>query len=178
MNQANANAVAGALSRQLDKRNIPQSKLGMLMRQGAVESSGFTSPEFSGDNNATGMKFFGQKQATQGRAVPASEYVPGAKYGNYYAHYDNLDLWAEDYLNTVTKKGNPLTANSLEEFATKLKAQGYFQAPLADYIAALKSWEGTFKKWLPSIKSAKGIEVSLLTVLFISFIIIILINHG
>jgi hypothetical protein len=146
------------------------------MRQLAVETAGFTSKVNNVDNNLSGVKFFGQKQATQGLPVPKSEYVPGNKYGNFYAHYNNYDLWAEDYLNILTKKSNPLGADNLTDFAMRLKANDYFQSTLPDYIKALKSWEGTFAKWLPSIVSSKGAKVSLLTIALIAIVFFTIIN--
>lgn len=165
MNKAAAETAAQVLARELKRRNLPATKLPLLMHQLAVETAGFTSGLVS-DNNLSGIKFFGQKQATQGRPVPKSEFVKGAKFGNYYAKYDTLQQWAEDYINVLQKHGHSLDASSLEDFAARLKNAGYFQAKLEDYIKALKSWSATFSKYLPSIK-LNGANISIIAIIAI-----------
>lgn len=174
MNTQTAQIAAQAVSAELKRRNLPVSKLPLVMHQLAVESAGFTSNISANDNNFSGIKYFGQKQAVKGAPVPNSEYIKGAKFGNFYAKYDTVNQWAEDYLNVLQKFGNPLDANTLEDFATRLKngnnGRSYFQATLPDYIKALKSWTGTFAKYLPEIKVSAG-TVSIVAVIALVVII-------
>jgi hypothetical protein len=170
MNVQAATLAATALNREMNARNISSGKLPWVMQQAAGETSGFTSAEYTEDNNLSGIKWFGQALATQGRPVPNSEFKPGKKYGNHYAHYASIELWAKDYLNTLQKHGNPLQANNIEEFAAILKENGYYQATEADYLKMLKSWAETFKKHLSSFADDHGGIVGLVCILVLIFV--------
>lgn len=180
MNTQRAQEAGNAISRELKRRNLPQSKLPLIMHQLAVETAGFDSLLAVSDNNYSGVKFFGQKQARQGRPVPRSEYVKGAKFGNFYAKYDSIGQWAEDYLN-ILQRFKALDAETIEDFATRLKngpgGRSYFQSTLSDYIAALKSWGNTFRKRLPSL-TTDGQTISLIAAIAVFVVIILIIKNS
>lgn len=140
---------------QILKENNQLNKLGLVLLQMAHESGGFTSHVQSTNNNFTGIKFANQEGATKGVLSPE---------GDYYANFSTPYYWAKSYYHELTKKSNPLGATSIEDFAKRLKDNGYFTASLADYTAALKSWVNTINKKL-------GISVTFGATLLIAFIV-------
>lgn len=140
MNNEKAQQAEKALRKAFAERNLPLSKLPWVMAQVAHETGGFTS-RVSSTNNLSGIK-----------------YVPGNKFGavkgilspegDYYAAYPSYDNWARQYLYEITKKINPLAADTIEGFVSRLKQNGYFGATESSYLAALKSWKNTITKFL------------------------------
>lgn len=100
-----------------------------ILAQARVESANFTSPLYKRSFNAFGMK----------NAIYRFQYgysVPG----DPYRHYANLLESIQDFEAYLKSQGYPVTVSSVEAYAGNLKRLGYFEAPLGDYITALKSW--------------------------------------
>ncbi len=74
--------------------------------------------------NYSGIKFANQNGATKGP--------------NGYAVFRTIDDWAKAYAHELTKGKNPAGATSLEDFAARLKANGYYEDSLANYTMGLK----------------------------------------
>jgi hypothetical protein len=165
MNTSNAQAAKKALSNELTKRGIPLGYLAFTMPQLAVETGGFES-RASKVNNLSGMVFVGQAGAyNSGIQKPKGE-----KKGTY-AGYKSLDLWAADYVKTLIKMG-AFAARSLDEYATILKAHGYFEAELPLYKKALNSWLPQMKKLMSEIDFLTPNLLPAIIILFITFIIL------
>lgn len=88
------------------------------------ESAAYTSPLYKQHNNATGIKYAKQKGATQG--------------ANDYAYFDTWQNWAAAYVHELTKGSNPSGAQSIEDFATRLKANKYYEDSYSNYVAGLQ----------------------------------------
>lgn len=74
-------------------------------------------------NNLSGIKYIGQHGAKQGPKSPE---------GDYYAAFDTLQAWANDYariLRLNKGKGSPITAPTANDFLQRLYANGYFTDP-------------------------------------------------
>ena len=139
--------VAAALHAVLQAHGQPDSKLALMLLQVAHETGGFDS-HVSQVNNMTGIKY-----NPKGRLVDG-EYDSGIKSpeGNNYSGFNSLESWANRYYGIITRgKNNPLAANTVDEFADRLKANGYFTASLQSYKAALKKWIPTLKKNFSSL---------------------------
>jgi hypothetical protein len=97
-----------------------------ITAQAAHETANFTSQVFLQNNNLFGYKYAGQK-AAQGEK-------------NGYALYDNIGQSIADYTRYYFLRGYPKVFNSITDFVTTLKRNGYFEAPLQEYISAVKNF--------------------------------------
>ena len=88
------------------------------------ETGGFTSALFL-HYNACGIKFANKSGASQG---------PGS---NYYAYFTSWEPYMATYKKILEKGANPLGAETLEDFAHRLKLNGYYEVSEADYLAGL-----------------------------------------
>ena len=154
MNVNRAQQAQNAITPYLQANN-QLNKLSWVMGQAAGESEGFNSPVSESDNNLTGIKFANQLNATPGTMSPE---------GNRYARFADLDAWAHAFYHELTKGSNPLGASNIEDFAARLKQNGYFGAPLDQYITMIKSW-------LPSLKKYLSITTTAIASLFLPVLI-------
>lgn len=99
--------------------------------QAYFESAAFTDYKYLQHNNPSGIKFAGQ--------IGFSFGVIGAVKGNNgFAYFNTLADWARAMKHEVTKGTNPAGATTIEDYAIRLKNNGYFEANLNDYTAGLK----------------------------------------
>ena len=111
----------------------------LVVAQARHETGNYTSNIFKLNNNLFGMKYVKQPLATQGSASPRSE-------GDFYARYKSVgdsvkDLIDRNYILTrggVTPEKLKNATDSLD-FATKLKARGYYGDTISNYANGLKS---------------------------------------
>lgn len=111
----------------------------LVVAQARHETGNYTSNIFKLNNNLFGMKYVKQPLATQGSASPRSE-------GDFYARYKSVgdsvkDLIDRNYILTrggVTPEQLKNATDSLD-FATKLKARGYYGDTISNYANGLKS---------------------------------------
>lgn len=132
-----------AAARALLAEGLNPAKLTWVMAQLAFETAHFASTVALVDNNLSGIKYYKQKGATRGTKAPANE-------GDYYAHYNNYNEWARDYLrilNTVGKQ-RPLDAASPEDFVRKLKENNYFSGNLTNYIKGVLQLSEYYGKYI------------------------------
>lgn len=112
------------------------------------ETNGFKSRLSQQDNNYSGIKFVKQPGATQGRKSPE---------GNYYAKYPDRTAWAADlYRILANGKGKPLQAVSLEDFAQRLKAGGYYTDSVENYTKGLQRWAKMQKQYKTAEHAVKN----------------------
>lgn len=91
-------------------------------------------------NNLSGITFNHQRLALDsGIALPENKLYT-------YAKYKSVGDWFLDYSRIVDKSLR--NAKSLYEYAEKLKAQGYYTAPLEDYRKALIYFNDNQKKYV------------------------------
>lgn len=103
----------------------------MVMAYG--ETAGFTSNVFKQDNNASGIKWLNKpyQVATRGLPAPKSE-------GGYYAHFSNLQAWANDLKRILSFGAKPIQATTLPDFVHRLKQNHYFGTTEAAYLKMLQ----------------------------------------
>lgn len=109
----------------------------LIVAQARFESADYTSNVFKKNNNTSGVKFIGQKNAIQGTLSPE---------GNYYAKYNTVqDSLNDKIVRLYNIKMRGVTPEQLknakdaEEFARLLKQRGYYGSSEAEYAAGLKS---------------------------------------
>jgi hypothetical protein len=97
-----------------------------ITAQAAHETANFTSQIFLQNNNLFGYKYVGQTSAK------------GEKNG--HAVYEDIDKSIADYSRYYLLRGYPKVFNSITDFVTRLKNNGYFEAPLSEYLAGVKNF--------------------------------------
>ena len=135
-------SLAKQAAQSLLNAGAPANKLNWLIAQLSFETSNFSSVEALQDNNLSGITYQNGaiQNATQGNPMPASESATG-----HYAHYNNLDDWATDYLRILNTVGpaRPLDATNVTDFVGALKQNGYFTGDLLSYtkgVATNAAW--------------------------------------
>ena len=109
----------------------------LIVAQARFESADYTSNVFKQNNNTSGIKFIGQRNAVQGTLSPE---------GNYYAKFNTIQDAINDKIARIynlTMKG--VTPQQLKDstdaidFANKLKQRGYFGSSASEYASGLKA---------------------------------------
>jgi hypothetical protein len=124
----------------LIRAGAPITKLPLFMAQLAFETGHFGSVVALKDNNLSGIKFYGQKNATRGIKAPANE-------GDYYAHFDNFDEWAKDYIRILSFGSKPINATDSTDFVRRLAKNRYFDTANngeAKYLNGIKSLASSY----------------------------------
>lgn len=107
--------------------------LAQMIYQVLFESANLTSPLSQDDSNFSGIMYVGQPGATA-----SIKHKP-------YAKYANSDAWASDYVRILSGGKQPIKASSLSDFVSRLKANGYFTAPITSYYNGLASKAAYYK---------------------------------
>jgi len=111
----------------------------LVVAQARHETGNYNSNVFKLNNNLFGMKYVKQPLALQGSPSPKSE-------GGFYAKYNSVGDSVKDLIDrnyTITRGG--VTPEQLKnatdslDFATKLKARGYYGDTISNYANGLKS---------------------------------------
>jgi len=148
---------------------VPRSAIPFLIAQVALESNNFRDHKVLDHFNPSGITWINkpyQKGATKGNPLPQKE--TGGKLV-YYARFDSLQSWARDYLRILSLgKNKPLQAQDIEDYANRLKANGYFKSDLEPYKKALKSYYSKFAKLAP----ASSIIVPVIIVAIVLYFVI------
>jgi hypothetical protein len=120
----------------LKEKGKPMSQLRLLMLQAAHETGGFKS-RLSTVNNLSGIKY-SPKSAILGESnsgILSPE-------GNYYSKFDSIDSWARRHYQIVNRGANkPIDAQTIQDFAARLKANKYYTDTLTNYTKGLLSWQ-------------------------------------
>lgn len=114
----------------VNKKVIP-----FMVAQIAHETNNFTSIQLLKNNNGAGITYINNPY--QINAHRASELPEDKNY--HYAKFDTIQDFANDYLR-ILKYGidKPINSNSLEEFAKRLKNNGFYSDTLDNYTKGLK----------------------------------------
>jgi uncharacterized FlgJ-related protein len=109
----------------------------LIVAQARFESADYTSNVFKKNNNTSGVKYIGQKNAVQGTLSPE---------GNYYAKYNTVqDSLNDKIVRLYNIKMRGVTPEQLKnatdatEFANLLKQRGYYGSSAAEYAAGLRA---------------------------------------
>jgi flagellum-specific peptidoglycan hydrolase FlgJ len=140
-NQAIRAFQAGTALKQL---GLNDEQIGWVMAQIAFETGHYKNNSAINDNNLSGIKYVGQKNATPGTPAPKNEGSAP------YAHYNSINDWANDYLRIMKTVGKyrPLDAPDSTEFVKRLKANGYFGGDLNNYISGVNSLVRFYKPFI------------------------------
>ncbi len=117
-------AQANKLHPMLLQAGIPEPAASYGLYATYHETAAYSSPLYKDHNNASGIKFAKQAGAVKG--------------ANGYAYFNTLQDWANAYAHELKKRANPAGATSLEDFATRLKANGYYEDSFSNYLSGLK----------------------------------------
>jgi len=142
------NALAGVM---------PASALPLAFAAAAHESNGFNSP-LSNDNNFTGLTISSSSatQAATGAAIGRKQ-PDGA---GYYASYPGVNNWAADYYRFLCFNkgaGRPIDSTGIEDFAHRLKVNGFYGDTETNYVNALYRWSEELKNDFPEVFGNNGI---------------------
>lgn len=114
---------------------LPLSKttMDLLLAQVLNETGMFSSLSnvYDLNKNASGILYTGSKGQKANGATKGSKRM--SIEGGYYARFDTLNNWAKEYYRVLNRGALPLKAIDAKDFAVRLKQNGYFTAPLAEY---------------------------------------------
>jgi len=117
---ANANYIHNALV----AAGIPEPAASYATYQVYHETGAFKNAGWKQYRNASGIMFAGQRGATKGP--------------NGYAVFNTYNDWLNAFRHELTKGAAPAQAQSLEQFNTRLVANGYYTANPSDYLSGMK----------------------------------------
>lgn len=127
-----ADQVDEALSGKLpiDKRNFVMAQLRHETGRPKLDS-----PVAIKNNNVSGITWNENfPEDWKGTPRPSEE-------GGYYVHFPTYGDWSDEYLKLLKKdkgSGAPLDATSIEDYAHRLKKNGYYTAPESVYVNGMK----------------------------------------
>jgi len=129
----------------LQKNGYDNPSVRYAVDQALMESNNGRSPVSGADNNFSGIKYTKNSPFQSGKGKLSPE-------GDYYAHFSDMNAWAKDFIR-ILKMGNnpPISATSLADYVSRLKANRYFGAPENSYFNALQSIDNRLVKVNQSI---------------------------
>lgn len=148
LNTTYANLAKVALLAEMKNKKQPVRLLPFYMQQLAHETAGFNS-RVSKVNNLSGIKY-NKNGFAKDSGIESPE-------GNNYAAYDNLSLWAKDFLRIIERMGAD-KAQTIGEFSRILKSKGYYTDKEANYTKALNSWGPQMSKIIADIGKFIAVE--------------------
>jgi len=132
----------------LKKNKVPESAIPFLISQIILESNWFTSDPYLLDNNPGGItwnpNYKKRPGASIGRKRPPNE-------GGNYVRFDSYDSAAKDYVRIVNingAAGKPIDSTSYQDYAKRLKVNGYYASKESEYSAGLKAQLKRIYNWL------------------------------
>jgi len=148
----------------LISNGISEDKARLILAQMLVETAGFTHRLAISANNFGGIKFAPKFNKDSGIKSPE---------GDNYARYDSIEGFIKDYLRIISRGGDkaPIKADTVADFARRLKANKYYTAEEADYLRALKSWLPSIKKFIPSPQAQAPLAL-ILIIIVMGFIVL------
>jgi len=153
----------------LKKNKVPESAIPFLISQIILESNWFTSDPYLLDNNPGGItwnvNYKKRPGASIGRKRPSNEQDPRIKTNNY-VHFDSYDSAAKDYVRIVNingPAGKPVDSTTYQDYAKRLKVNGYYKSKESEYSAGLKAQLKRIYNWLDieSLITKKSIKLLL-----------------
>jgi hypothetical protein len=151
------------------KAGVNPSILPFLVAQVAHETGNFKSKLLRDHNNGSGITWINnskvQKNAKKGRPLPEDP-----RY--FYAKFDTLQDWAIDHVRVLNRKSKPIQATNVDDFVSRLKANGYFTAPIEIYKKAVAKFYNQYKNILPSPGAAAAGGTTAIIIALIAFFLI------
>lgn len=149
-----------------NKAGVNANILPFVVAQVAHETGNFKSKLLADHNNGSGITFINkpnvQKNAVKGRPLPENP-----KY--FYAKFDTLQDWANDHVRVLKLKSKPIEATNVDDFVNRLKANGYFTAPIELYKKAVTKFYNQYKNLAPSPAAGGGIIAVILIAAFLIY---------
>ena len=137
-----------ALQQSLRKAGFQDPQINYALAQLLFETGKFTtgSQVAQLNNNYSGINWINKpyQHATKGSPKPSSEG------GGYYAHFENMDDWAKDFMRILSLQrsanlvGPPITADTLQKYVDRLSLNGYFASDKTAYFKGLKKYLDMF----------------------------------
>jgi hypothetical protein len=124
---ARALAAGNQVYQALRNAGVPDPAATFATFQAYHESQAFNDYKFLQYNNPSGIKYAGQSGA-----------YPIPNNPNNYAAFNSLADWAKSMRYEITKKANPAGAATLEDYAARLKQNGYYEDSYDNYLSGLK----------------------------------------
>lgn len=148
----------------LISNGISQEKARLILAQMLVETAGFTHKVAVQALNYGGVKYSPKFNKDSG--IRSTE-------KDNYARYDSFEEFIKDYIRIISRGGAnaPIKADTVQEFARRLKANGYYTATEPEYLKALKSWLPSIKKFIPSPQAQAPIAL-ILIIIVMGFIVL------
>jgi hypothetical protein len=139
-----------ALEQALVNNGIEQPILNFALAQILLETGRFTrrSAVATLNNNYTGIKFLNKsyQDAQRGSAAPPAEQDKANPNSplNFYAKFRDMNAWAKDYKRILSFGAKPINSTNIEDFAARLKRNGYYGSSQVTYEKLLKSFLAMF----------------------------------
>lgn len=120
------NALPSAIHDALISAGVPDPGATFAVMQSYYETGGWpgTYALYWQHNNGSGIKYAGQSGAKKGQSG--------------YAYFDTWNDWIRSFSHELLKGASPGTANNLDDYNTRLKANGYYGANMYVYLDGLK----------------------------------------
>lgn len=135
MSAANSSDFASIINQTLTLLGMNSEIAGYVTAQSAFETNNFNSPLFMNYNNAFGMTFANQPNASG--QVKAGNYIY-AVYNTVQDSVKDLKRWYDS--NRLSHFLNPLFINSLSDYVAFLKQCNYFESDEAAYLAGCQRY--------------------------------------
>ena len=170
----------------IQKNGINETVIPLLISQIILESGYFDSNAFKLDFNPGGITWSSRYLKRPGTSVGRPR--PKSEKGNY-VHFNSYDDAVKDYLRIITtqfsdnKIGKPIDATNYIDYATRLKANGYYgkhklntpggQNELKNYIAGMKANITRNDNWVDwaSLKKNSSLNMAGLNPVFILIVL-------
>jgi hypothetical protein len=149
--QNKASEIISALKKAGIKDSFLPVLLGQVANETAYKGVPFNSPVSQNNNNYSGITWINkkavQKGANKGTMLNLKE-TKGKAY--YYAKFDTLQDWANDYARILSIGHNPpIKAINTTDFVSRLKENRYFTDSVETYLKNVNYWLAKFKDIKP-----------------------------
>jgi len=140
---ANVYAQATKIHDALVAAGVPEPGASYATYQSYHETGGWPSNYvlYWQHNNGSGIKYAGQRGTTRGAGG--------------YAWFNTLQDWINAFAHEITKGSNPAGAQTIEDYAARLKSNGYYSDSLSNYLYGLKGGRLVLKSLPASERSGQ-----------------------
>jgi uncharacterized FlgJ-related protein len=116
---------------------MPEAFARLIAAQAAHETGNFTSNAFLKNKNCFGYKYVKGGKWQAGAGITSTEHDPYAKYDSIENSVHELTDWVKRRQKEKKFPPDLSTVDTPVEYATLLKACGYYGAPVQEYITGL-----------------------------------------
>lgn len=110
---------------------FPKKAAELVVCQARHETGNYLSHVFKNNNNAFGMR------PAQARETTRLAEPPDGKTENGYAYYASIEDSVKDLALWFSARRVSKDIRSVEDYATALKAKGYYEAGLSEYMSGM-----------------------------------------